>query len=263
MKLLIVGAGTMGRWVADTVDADVAFVDEDESVAGEAATTYDARVVPPSTEEDFDAVCFAVPISVVGTSISKYAPCATDAVFDVTGAMADPVAAMRDHAADRERVSFHPLFAPRNAPGNVACFADESGPLTDGVRGAIADAGNDVFETTVEEHDDAMRTVQSRAHAAVLAYALAADDVREEFATPVSGGLDDLVGTVTDGSSRVYGEIQETFGGADAVADAAERIAETATDAESFAALYDEVAERSHGPDEGGSGDDNGASRNA
>ena len=29
MNLLVVGAGEMGRWLADTVDADVAFTDAD------------------------------------------------------------------------------------------------------------------------------------------------------------------------------------------------------------------------------------------
>ncbi|MFC6726229.1 prephenate dehydrogenase, partial [Halobium palmae] len=31
MNLLVVGAGAMGRWVARTVDADVAFADVDEA----------------------------------------------------------------------------------------------------------------------------------------------------------------------------------------------------------------------------------------
>ena len=37
MNLLVVGAGEMGRWVADTVDADVAFTDADSDVAAVAA----------------------------------------------------------------------------------------------------------------------------------------------------------------------------------------------------------------------------------
>lgn len=242
MNLLIVGAGAMGRWVADTVDAEVAFLDRDIDAAETAAATVGGRAVSLDTAERFDAVCLAVPMSAVTTSIETYAPLADRALFDVTGAMAAPVAAMREHAPDRERASFHPLFAPRNAPGNVAVVTDQSGPVLDTVREDVAAAGNHVFDTTVEEHDEAMETVQAGAHTAVLAYALAARDVRGEFATPVSAGLSDLVTTVTDGSPQVYAEIQSVFEGADGVADAAARIADA--DAEEFETLYREVAAR-------------------
>ncbi|WP_129116769.1 prephenate dehydrogenase/arogenate dehydrogenase family protein [Halegenticoccus tardaugens] len=242
MNLLIVGAGTMGRWVARVVDAEIAFADADPSAARAAADAVDGRAVEVDTDEPFDAVCLAVPISAVAEATESYAPNADRAIFDVSGVMAAPVAAMREHAEGRERVSFHPLFAPENAPGNVAVFADESGPITDGVREDVVRAGNHVFETTVEEHDEAMETVQAGAHAAVLAYAIAADPVREEFATPVSARLEALVDAVAGGSPRVYAEIQSTFGGADAVADAARRIADA--DAEAFERLYAEAGER-------------------
>lgn len=242
MNLLIVGAGAMGRWVADTVDADVAFLDRDVDAAETAAEAVDGRVVPVDTEERFDAVCLAVPMSAVIDTIEVYAPLAERAVFDVTGVMAAPVAAMREHAPDCERVSFHPLFAPRNAPGNVAVVVDDPGPVTDAVREDMAVADNHVFETTVDEHDESMETVQAGAHTAVLAYALAAGDVRDEFATPISAGLQDLVETVTDGSPQVYAEIQSVFEGADDVAAAAAELA--AADDEEFEALYHDVAER-------------------
>jgi prephenate dehydrogenase len=103
----------------------------------------------------------------------------------------------------------------------------------------MPDAGNPVFETTPEEHDDAMETVQASAHTAVLAYGLAADSVREEFATPVSAKLEEIATTVTEGDAGVYSEIQSTFDGAEAVAEAAKRIAEA--DDETFAELYDDA----------------------
>jgi prephenate dehydrogenase len=100
----------------------------------------------------------------------------------------------------------------------------------------MTESGNTVFQTTPEEHDNAMETVQAGAHTAVLAYALAADSVREEFATPVSATLDEIAATVTEGSPGVYAEIQSTFDGADAVAEAAQQIADA--DPEQFAELY-------------------------
>jgi prephenate dehydrogenase len=239
MKLLVVGAGEMGRWVADTVDADVAFTDADPSVAADAAAAREARRVPTTTDEDFEAVCLAVPMSAVDAAVEQYAPLATEAVFDVSGVMADPLAAMETHAVDRQRASFHPLFAPPRVPGNVAVVTAEDGPCLQAVREDMTAAGNTVFETTPEEHDDAMETVQASAHTAVLAYALAADSVREEFATPVSAQLTDVATTVTEGEPGVYAEIQSTFDGADAVAAAAREIADA--DDEAFADLYKEA----------------------
>jgi prephenate dehydrogenase len=243
MDLLVVGAGEMGRWVARTVDRPVAVTDVDETVAREAAAELgpDVRAVSSETTATFDAVCLAVPISAVSEAIERYAPRAERAMCDVSGVMTGPVRAMRTHLPDRERVSMHPLFAASNAPGNVAVVADAPGPVTDAMCADVADAGNGLFETTPTEHDDAMETVQAGAHTAVLAYALAASEVRSEFATPVSAAMDDLVDAVTGGTPRVYREIQETFDGAATVAEAARRVADS--EGEEFDDLYREAGE--------------------
>jgi prephenate dehydrogenase len=243
MELLVVGAGAMGRWLARTVTVPVAVADADPASARRAveslAADHEIRQVPLDTDETFSAVALAVPISAVESAVATHADRAESALLDVTGVMALPVAAMREHAPELERVSLHPLFAPANAPGNVAVVADVPGPVTDTVRADLADAGNHLFETTSEEHDRAMETVQAGAHTAILAFALAAEEVRPEFSTPVSAGLTELVETVTGGEPRVYAEIQDSFDGADAVADAARRIAET--DTERFAELYEQA----------------------
>lgn len=232
MNVLVVGAGEMGRWfgrlAAAELDAAVAFADADPAVA-------------VSTDERFDAVCIAVPISAAEEAIAEHAPNAERALLDVTGEMAGPVAAMAEAAPDRERASLHPLFSATSAPGNVAVVADASGPITAAILDALRERGNAVVETTPEEHDEAMATVQSRAHAAVLAFALAADEVPEGLATPVFEDLSALVERVTGNSPGVYAEIQEAFGGADAVADAAARLA--AADSEAFEDLYREAGE--------------------
>ncbi|MFC6973430.1 prephenate dehydrogenase/arogenate dehydrogenase family protein [Halomicroarcula sp. GCM10025709] len=243
MNVLVVGAGAMGRWVAGTLrdhaDATLAFTDTDQAAAEAAAGAVGGRAVATDTDERFDVVCVAVPMPVARAAIEEYAPLATGAVVDVTGSMREPVAAMREAAPDSERVSLHPLFAPANAPGNVAAVTDADGPTADRLTTALSAAGNTVFETTVEEHDTAMETVQAAAHTAVLAFALAAEDVPESFHTPISAGLADLVDGVTGGDPRVYADIQRTFDGADAVADAARRLADA--DPEEFARIYEEL----------------------
>jgi prephenate dehydrogenase len=243
MDALVVGAGEMGRWVGDALAEagfDLAFADTDPGAADRAATAVDgARTTTADAEDAFTLVCVAVPIPATTDAVAAWAGRADRALVDVTGTMAAPVAAMADHAPDRERVSLHPLFAPANEPGNVAVVADAAGPVTDTLRETLADRGNHVFETTAEEHDRAMETVQARAHTAVLAYALAAESVPEEFHTPVSAGLADLAEGVTGGEGRVYADIQAAFEGAGDVADAAGRLA--AADRERFLALYEDA----------------------
>ncbi len=244
MDVLVAGAGEIGRWVADTlsadaspVDASVAFADRDPAVAADAAADRDARTAAADGDSVHDVVCLAVPMSAVPAAVETYAPRAERAIVDVSGEMTRAVAAMREHAPDIERASYHPLFAPPRVPGNVAVVVDEPGPAVAAVSDAVEAGGNDVFETTADEHDAAMETVQAGAHAAVLAWRLAGDDVREEFHTPVSAALDDVADTVTEGSPAVYAEIQRAFDGAEDVAAAARAVA--AADDEAFADLYE------------------------
>jgi prephenate dehydrogenase len=264
MELLVVGAGAMGRWLARTVEADVAFADADPEAAAAAAAATGGRAVDVRVGADgdatgasgsdagestsFAAVCLAVPMPALAEAAAAYLPLADEAALDVTGAMGPAVETLRAQAPDCERVSLHPLFAPENAPGNVAVVPDEPGPVTDALLADVEAAGSHVFETTAAEHDRAMESVQSAAHAAVLAYALAVEPVREEFHTPISARLAELVATVTDGTPRVYRDIQARFPGADRVAEAAARIAAIdAGDEAAFAALYAEAADSPFG----------------
>lgn len=235
MELLVVGAGAVGRWVAASVDADVAFTDVDPTAAQAAAEATGGQAVPLDGDDRFAVVCVAVPISAAEAAIATHAARAERAILDCTGVMGAPLAAMREHAPDRERASLHPLFAPEHAPGRVAVVRDADGPTLDAVLADIA-REHDLFETTAAEHDEAMSTVQARAHTAILAYALAADDVPEPFHTPVSEALTGLVDRVLDGEPQVYAEIQQAFDGATDVAEAAGRIADA--DGETFERLY-------------------------
>lgn len=245
MELLIVGAGAMGQWFARTVnggDTSVTFADVNETAADSAASELEGDAIALDADRQFDVVCFAVPMSVAGESIAAHAPKARRAVIDVTGTMTGPVEAMAEHAPELERASLHPLFAPENAPGNVAVVRDGAGPTIDALLGDLSDAGNALVETTAAEHDELMETVQAKAHAAILAFALAGDDVPEGFSTPVYEGLLDLVEQVTDGSPHVYAEIQDAFDGAREVAEAARRVADA--DGDEFEGLYREASER-------------------
>lgn len=243
MDVLVVGAGDVGRWFAALADAPVAFADVDEDRAEAAAAALDrrARAVPLDAEESFGLVALAVPMGVATEAIERHAGRAEQAVVDFTGEMGPPLAAMARTAPARERVSFHPLFAPEHAPGRVAVSESAPGPATDHVREWLEAAGNTLVDVAPDEHDDAMATIQGRAHAAVLAFALAADDVPEELATPVYRDLADLAERVTDGNPRVYADIQDAFGGTAELAAAARRLADA--DRAEFEEAYEDAGQ--------------------
>ncbi|MFB6082448.1 MAG: prephenate dehydrogenase/arogenate dehydrogenase family protein [Halanaeroarchaeum sp.] len=240
MDALIVGAGAVGRWAARFVDGTVAFADADPGAARAAAEDVDdAETASLDGEEHYDLVCVTVPMRVATEVISAQAPRADRAVVDCTGSMIAPLAAMADAAPGRERVSYHPLFAPTYGPGRIAVSADERGPLVDALEAAFEEAGNELVRVGADEHDEAMRTIQGRAHAAILAFGLAADDVPDDLATPVYEDLDALRRRVTEGSPGVYADIQDAFDGAEAVAAAASRLADA--DRDEFGSLYDDA----------------------
>lgn len=243
MDVLVVGAGDVGRWFASLADAPVSFTDVDAERAEAAAAAYDGRAnaVPLDTEESFGLVVVAVPMRVAVDAIEQHAGRAERAVVDFTGEMAAPLAAMAKTAPARERVSFHPLFAPEHAPGRIAVSESAPGPATDHVREWLEGAGNTLVDVAPAEHDDAMETIQGRAHAAVLAFALAADDVPEELSTPVYRDLADVAERVTGGNARVYADIQAAFDGSVAVAEAATRLADA--DRDEFEDAYEDASE--------------------
>jgi len=247
MDLQVVGAGAMGRWFAGALAADarepitVTFVDADPDAAASAANALEGNTDKSAVARApaADVVCVAVPIPAATEAIAAAADRATEAVLDLTGTMTEPVEAMDRHATDLERLSLHPLFAPENEPGNVAAVPATGGPVTDLVRDTLTARGNEWFETTPADHDEAMETVQARTHAAVLAYALARENVDERFHTPISGPLADLADQVTDGDARVYADVQAAFDGAEGVAEAARRVADA--EGAAFEALYEDA----------------------
>ncbi|RQG89903.1 prephenate dehydrogenase [Natrarchaeobius halalkaliphilus] len=254
MDVLIVGAGSMGTWVGRTIDADVTFVDIDADAASDAAAAIggDADDLDGSTR--YEVVCLAVPMTHVTDAVAGQADRAQRALVDVSGVMGPPLESMKAHAPGLERASLHPLFAPERAPGTIAVVRDRSGPVVDELLRRFERRGNDLVETDAIEHDEAMETVQATTHAAVLSFALAAKSVPDGFETPIYEQLRTLAEQMTEGTPRVYADIQETFDGADAVAEAATEIA--AADGDELEALYRDAATRWQANDASGGTED-------
>jgi prephenate dehydrogenase len=241
MDALIVGAGAVGRWFADLLDSPVAFADVDAGAAEAAAAAVGDRgsIASRDGEDTFDVVVVAVPMRAATETIREQGHRADEALVDLTGSMVAPLAAMEAAAPDCERASFHPLFAPAHAPGRVAFSEGSTGPTVDAIRERLAARGNEVVPVDPGVHDEAMETIQGRAHAAILAFGLAAEDVPAELATPVFEDLQALRDRVTGGSPGVYADIQSTFDGAADIATAARRLADA--DRDTFEALYDDA----------------------
>ena len=244
MDVLIVGAGAMGTWFGRAADASVTFTDVDPDAAATAAEAVgdDAGTAPLEGADSYDVVCVAVPMTHAVDAVADHAARAERAIVDVSGVMGPPLEAMATHAPDLERASLHPLFAPERAPGSIAVVREDVGPTLEALFDALATRGNDLVETTATEHDEAMESVQAATHAAVLSFALAAEPVPEGFETPIYEGLRTLAEQMTEGTPRVYADIQETFDGADAIADAAATVADA--DREALTDLYREAAGR-------------------
>lgn len=241
MDALIVGAGAVGRWFATILQGPVAFADVDRSAAQSAATDLGDRGSATHLDgsDTYDLVVVAVPMRAATDSIRETVSRAETAIVDLTGSMGPPLDAMARHGPDLTRASLHPLFAPEHAPGRVALSVGSGGPTVETLRDRLEAAGNTVVDVAPETHDEAMRTIQGRAHAAILAFGLAADDVPEDLATPVYEGLQALRERVTAGSPGVYADIQATFDGAEDIERAADRLARA--DRDEFQHLYDDA----------------------
>lgn len=250
MRMLIVGAGSMGRWFGEFASdwMTVAVTDTDEAAANRAAADLGAVALEPGEAVSFPVVCTAVPMSATPEVIAEYGPVAERAFIDLSGSMEEPLASMRAHAGHCERISLHPLFAPENAPGNVPVAWENPGSITTALFERLLDAGYEPFETTPAEHDAAMETVQAKVHAAVLAYAAAAEPVEERFHTPVSARMQALLDFVLDGDAHVYADIQDRYAGAGDVSDTAARIA--AADHSEFVDMYRAASDRHRRADE-------------
>lgn len=241
MDALVVGSGDVGRWLAGVLDGPVAFADVDRSAAEEAAAALGDRgkVAALDGESTYDLVVVAVPMRVGTETITEQAHRAESAIVDCVGSMAAPLSTMAEVAPDLERASLHPLFAPEHAPGRVAISLGESGPTVDRVVARLEAAGNTMVPVEAAVHDRAMETIQGRAHAAILAFGLAAEPVPDDLATPVFEELDALRERVTSGSPGVYADIQAQFDGAADIQAAAEALARA--DTTEFEALYDDA----------------------
>ena len=242
MRMLIVGAGTMGEWfgtlASEWVSVEITDIDHTRAKAVADSIGVSARQQP--IDSAVDIVVTAVPIPATVPVIEEYGQLANSAIIDVSGTMAEPIEAMRSVGPACELLCLHPLFSPDNAPGNIPMVVEHDGRIAEQLTELLEAAGNTCFQTTATEHDAAMRTVQSKAHSAILAYALSAEPVDDKFQTPISSQLNDLASSILSGESRVYADIQSYFSGRESSAGSADILAQA--DYREFQELFEAMA---------------------
>lgn len=239
MQALVVGAGAIGCWFGEVLNqwTDVRFFDKDPAASDQAITKVGGAIALTELPKSVPIVCTAVPIRATRRVLEDVAPRATNAVIDLSGTMEEPHEIMEQYAPGCERINLHPLFAPENEPGNIPLSAANGGPVTERINNELNRRGNHVFNTTPSDHDRAMVQVQSKVHAALLAYALSADTIDPKYHTTVSREFFELTRQILSGPETVYADIQHYFDGSAEIAAAASELAEA--DIKEFETLYE------------------------
>jgi prephenate dehydrogenase len=222
VKVSVIGAGAMGRWLVcfakqnlgEVVVAD-ANAAKAEQVANEFGTN--SKSIPEAAAEA-ELVLVAVPISKtpeVIKSLAKQVQRRT-LLVDVASVKSDVIEVMQTIKAEVELVSLHPLFGPGATSVKGKDFV--AIPVKPGERYAalkhrLLELGARVTEMEAEDHDRLMAIIQCMTHFVLLTYLNALKSMKdlkraEKLRTPMFTMLLDLAKTVLAGNPELYGELQ-------------------------------------------------------
>ena len=219
------GAGAVGGLLVDLLrgaGADVLVVD----VAAPAvdALPYvrrdicamNARLV--AEIERADIVVLAVPEHVALRSLPKLARALRPGtlVVDTLSVKTRIVAALDAHAPRLQAVSLNPMFAPAlGFDGRaVAAVVVRDGPRARALLDAIGRRGGRVVEVGADDHDRVAAVTQALAHAAVLAFGLALDELGvavedlDAVAPPPHLTLLAVLARISSGRPDTYWDVQ-------------------------------------------------------
>ena len=221
MKVAIVGAGDMGRWLASFSKnlGQVTVSDIDAKKAQKVAAELGIiSMAENEAVKEADLVLVAVPISKtpeVIKSLSKIAKKGS-LLADVASVKAEVVDAMRTVKAEIELVSLHPLFGPgaKNIKGkDVIAVPVRPGKRYIELKKILARSGALVAEMDADTHDRLMAIVQCLTQFMLIAYLRAVKSVKDmkmatKLRTPMFATLTNLAKAILEGNPKVYGELQ-------------------------------------------------------
>ncbi len=222
MKVAVIGAGEMGRWLADFAKKNLGEVTVNDVNAAKAEKVASELGVSakPITEAAAQAelLLVAVPISKTPRVVESLAKLARKGTLlvDVASVKSEVVEAMREIEGDIELVSIHPLFGPGAASvkgKDIVAIPVRPGKRYAELKKRLTDLGARVTEMDSEEHDRLMAIIQCMTHFVLIVYLNAIKSMRglkqaEKLRTPMFAALMGLAKAVLAGNPEVYGELQ-------------------------------------------------------
>jgi len=222
VKVSVIGAGAMGRWLVGFAKqnlGEVVVADANAAKAEQVANEFGANFKPiPEAAAEAELVLVAVPISKtpeVIKSLAKQVQRGT-LLVDIASVKSDVIEVMQTIESKVELVSLHPLFGPGATSVKGKDFV--AIPVKPGERYAalkhrLLELGARVTEMEAEDHDRLMAIIQCMTHFVLLAYLNALKSMKdlkraEKLRTPMFTMLLDLAKTVLAGNPELYGELQ-------------------------------------------------------
>lgn len=222
MKVAVIGAGAMGRWLVGFAKqnlGEVVVADASAAKAEQVAREFgvNSKSVPEAAAEA-EFVLVAVPISKTPEVVKSLAGQVQRGTLlaDVASVKSDVIKIMQTIEATIELVSLHPLFGPGATSIKGKDFVVT--PVKPGKRYAalkhrLLELGARVTEMEAEDHDHLMAIIQCMTHFVLLAYLNALKSMKnlkraEKLRTPMFTFLLDLAKAVLAGNPELYGELQ-------------------------------------------------------
>jgi len=221
VRVAVIGAGEMGRWLANFSRrfAEVTVSDSNQAKARRVAAELKVAARPAErAAAEADLIFVAVPIARtpgVLLRLAKVAPRGA-LLVDVASVKGEVVKSMEKIKEDVELVSIHPLFGPgatslRNK--DVVVIPVRPGARYQEFRKILERSGARITEMSADLHDQAMAVIQCLSHFVLLAYlqtlrSLDGVKLSRGLRTPIFSSLAELAKAAAAGKPELYGELQ-------------------------------------------------------
>ena len=222
MKVAIIGAGAMGKWLANFAKqnlGEVTVADVNSARAKEVASELGASAKPiKEAAAQAEILLISVPISKTPETVCSLAEVAPKGALlaDIASVKSEVVEVMRKIKSNIELVSVHPLFGPGAvsvAGKDIVVVPVKPGKRYLELKKRLVELGARVTEMDAEQHDRLMAIIQCMTHFVLLAYLTAIKSMKglkytKEIRTPMFATLMNLAKAVLAGNPEVYGELQ-------------------------------------------------------
>lgn len=222
MKVAVIGAGEMGRWLARFSKRWGEVVVSDVSLPKARRLASELKVKAASQDKavaEADVIFVAVPISATPQVLKEAAGLARrgSLLADVASVKGEVVKAMDEIGQEVELVSIHPLFGPGASSlknKDIVVIPVRPGKRYRKLRELLVGSGARIVEMDAESHDRTMAVVQCLTHFVLLAYikalqSLGRGKVSMKVRTPMFSRLVELAKAASAGGPELYLEIQQ------------------------------------------------------